>query len=110
LAVTHRSHRLIDGKSFAEAEAEALEHLTTKNCQHTPTYFGDFKVGLEHYVLMSKLPGASLDDDDAWQWDRKNVVAAFDRAIEAVLSCGIANGSPNGRNVLWDKVQGKWYV
>lgn len=67
-------------------------------------------LGPDHYVLMSLLPGASLDKNESWRHDEKNVRAAFDRAIKAVHDCGIASKSTNRRNVLWDEIQGKWYV
>ncbi|SMR54280.1 unnamed protein product [Zymoseptoria tritici ST99CH_3D1] len=98
------------GRSHADHEVAALKALTAKKCQYTPTYFGDFVLGPDHYVLMSLLPGASLDKNDSWRHDEKNVRAAFDRAIKGVHDCGIASKSTNRRNVLWDEIQGKCYI
>jgi hypothetical protein len=102
-------------RNNASREVKALKLLTALSCQHAPTYFGDFEVdnlqgGHDHLVLMSKLPGKSLQEEKNWKYDKVNVRAAFEQAIEAVHGCSVTNGSANGRNILWDEVQGKWYV
>lgn len=73
----------------------ALKRLTAAECKYAPTYLGDFEKKLEgveggvvRYVLMTKLPGYALADNNAWSltpFRINQVEKAFDVAIESVL-------------------------
>ncbi|CZT17716.1 uncharacterized protein RCC_03553 [Ramularia collo-cygni] len=105
--------------SRANVEIASLKCLTQHQCQHAPTYLGDFdnrRAGprgeVVRYVLMSKLPGYALADSEDWKDEgtEGKVRSAFATAIDAVHSCCVDNDSHMGRNVLWSEEEEKGYI
>lgn len=122
------------------AALKRLERLMTDKFKHAPTYLGDFKKslpgtedGTKHYVLMTRLPGYTLSENKEWRRSLSRIARverAFDLAIRLATCpcltewprtnircardvhgrCGVFNGSPYLRNVLWSPANEMCYI
>ncbi|EME79754.1 uncharacterized protein MYCFIDRAFT_199423 [Pseudocercospora fijiensis CIRAD86] len=104
----------------AQGEANALAKLDQAGCQYAPKLLGHFRktfggvvCGTEIYVVISKVPGYSLDSNTAWRSTYEGyekVERAFEIAQKSILACGVDNAGHEAGNIMYDPDQDKCYI
>ncbi|KAF7198543.1 hypothetical protein HII31_00282 [Pseudocercospora fuligena] len=104
----------------AQGEVNALTKLDQAGCQHAPKLLGHFRktfggivCGTEIYVVISKVPGFSLDSNTAWRSTYEGyqkVKRAFEIAQKSILACGVDNAGHETGNIMYDPDQDKCYI
>ncbi|KAK4554577.1 hypothetical protein LTR86_008432 [Recurvomyces mirabilis] len=119
----------------AEREVDALSALNKKGCEYVPKLLahwiestGDIESedsstdgspcnaatdsSLKHYILMTKVPGITLESKFDWlpRDEKVQKTDAFRIAIASVQECGVDNGSAHLGNVIWSEQENKCYI